>query len=115
MTELCGVPGCGQLREVEDCCTPHAQPDAGHSPVFAPNDGIIDWIAVELAAQGARRVPLTWVEFEIASALALVRGATHREVARRIGIESRNGGRARRRRGHIACIEAALRAGAEVG
>jgi hypothetical protein len=111
VTQGCAVPGCFDPAADEDCCTGHSAPDRGNHPAFAPNDGIVDQVAIELAVQGAREVRLTWVEFEIAAATAIVRGLSLREASRRLGIQIRSGGTSRRRWDSIARIEYALRKG----
>lgn len=47
-----------------------------------PDDGIIDPVAVEIAAAGTRRVRLTAPERRAAAALILARGGTRYRVAR---------------------------------
>jgi hypothetical protein len=49
-----------------------------------PDDGIIDPVAVEIAANGTRRVRLTAPERRAAAALILARGGTAYEVAWRL-------------------------------
>jgi hypothetical protein len=51
-----------------------------------PEDGIVDWMAVEIAASGVRRVRLTVQERTLAAALILRRGGSAWEVARRLFI-----------------------------
>lgn len=53
-----------------------------------PEDGIIDPLAVEIAASGQRRVRLTWTERRIAAALIMARGGTSYQVAKRLGLSS---------------------------
>ncbi len=49
-----------------------------------PDDGIIDPVAVEIAANGTRRVRLTAPERRAAAALIVARGGTAHEVAWRL-------------------------------
>ena len=50
------------------------------------DDGIIDPIAVELAARGKRRVALTRVERQLAAAAILARGGTPYLVSKRLHV-----------------------------
>lgn len=50
-----------------------------------PDDGIIDELAVRIAASGARRVALTMPEREAAAALMITRGADTAELAANLG------------------------------
>ena len=59
------------------------------SPWVLPEDGIIDDIAVDLAATGARRVALTPGERLAAAARILATGGTPHTIARRLGCNSR--------------------------
>ena len=111
MLTRCRVPGCLQPLGEHDCCTDHSRPDYGNSPVFSPNDGIIDEVAIDLVARGIRQVPLTWVEAEIAAGTMLARGLTITETMERLGSEFKSAGR---RREEIARIERALLKGEEV-
>ena len=95
MTKPCGVPGCLAPREEHDCCDEHSRPDYGNSPVFSPNDGIIDEVAIDVVARGIRQVPLTWVEAEIAAGTMLARGLTITETMERLGSEFKSTGRRR--------------------
>ena len=61
------------------------------SPWVLPEDGIIDPLAVELAATGARRVALTPDERLAAAALILATGGTPYVISRRLGCNSRTG------------------------
>ena len=49
-----------------------------------PEDGIIDPVAVEIAARGTRRVRLTAAERRLAAALILARGGSPADLARRL-------------------------------
>lgn len=51
-----------------------------------PNDGVIDWTAIEITLEGLRQVRLTWVEREIAAAIMLARGETRDDVEERMGL-----------------------------
>lgn len=82
--EPCGVPGCKDLRVTEECCYRHSLNKS--SPNFLPNDGLIDWQAIEVAAQGLREVSLTWVETVIAAGMILAEGGGVREVERRMHV-----------------------------
>jgi DNA-binding CsgD family transcriptional regulator len=53
-----------------------------------PDDGIIDDIAVRIAASGQRRVRLTRAERRLAAALIIARGGTSYRVAKHLGISS---------------------------
>ena len=54
-----------------------------------PDDGIIDPVAVEIMAAGARRVRLTLPERRAAAALILARGGTANDIAARLHIGGR--------------------------
>lgn len=49
-----------------------------------PDDGIIDQVAVEIAAKGERRVALTAPERRAAAEMILARGGTARDIAERL-------------------------------
>jgi hypothetical protein len=51
-----------------------------------PDDGIIDVIAVKIAARGQRRVRLTPVERRLAAALIVANGGTAHRIAMFLGI-----------------------------
>lgn len=51
-----------------------------------PEDGIIDAIAVQIAASGQRRVRLTRTERLFAAALIMARGGTAYQVHKRLGV-----------------------------
>jgi hypothetical protein len=51
-----------------------------------PDDGVIDHIAVEIAASGARPVALTRTERQLAAALILARGGTPAVVSERLRV-----------------------------
>jgi hypothetical protein len=80
----CAVPGCTNPREEEDCCKFHSV--HRHSAGALRNDGIIDWVAIELATEGARLPRLTWVEREIAAAIMLSRGMDRADVCARLNL-----------------------------
>ncbi len=50
------------------------------------DDGIIDLIAVELAARGARAVALTRAERQLAAAAILAHGGTPYQVSKRLHV-----------------------------
>jgi hypothetical protein len=50
------------------------------------NDGIIDPIAVEIAARGARTVALTRAERQLAAARILARGGTPYLISKRLNV-----------------------------
>jgi len=54
-----------------------------------PDDGIIDPVAVEIMAAGARRVRLSLPERRAAAALILARGGTANDIAARLHIGGR--------------------------
>lgn len=75
--QRCAYPGCARPRGGgADLCTKYhcrahdGEPDG----TLNENDGIVDWVAVEIAATGERRVGLTWVERDLAIAMALGSG-----------------------------------------
>jgi hypothetical protein len=70
----CAVPGCGEGRVTHDCCYRHSLTGPRTAPDTVPNDGIIDWLAIDIAARGLRRVRLTWVEKDIAVGVILASG-----------------------------------------
>jgi hypothetical protein len=53
-----------------------------------PEDGIIDALAVQIAASGQRRVRLTGMERRLAAALILARGGNAYQVHKRLGVSS---------------------------
>lgn len=75
----CAVPGCPHKRVLEDCCYGHSLLGRGNSNAI-PNDGIIDWTAVDAAARGLRKVRLTWVERDIAVGIIFARGGGPEEA-----------------------------------
>lgn len=64
-----------------------------NSQWLLPDDGIIDPVAVEIAAAGTRRVRLTLPERRFAAALILARGGTANDISARLHV---NGQVARR-------------------
>jgi hypothetical protein len=64
-----------------------------NSQWLLPDDGIVDPVAVEVAAAGARRVRLTVPERRLDAALILARGGTVNDIAARLHV---SGGAARR-------------------
>jgi hypothetical protein len=56
----------------------------GRATWLLPEDGIIDPVAVEIAASGTRRVRLTAAERRLAAALILARGGSPNDLARRL-------------------------------
>lgn len=85
----CEVPGCTRDKEVEDCCRPHSfgqsRVNCGEYANALPNDGVIDWEAIDIAVQGARKVRLTWVETDISVATLLAQGCPRRIIKERVG------------------------------
>lgn len=75
----CAVPGCPHGRVTHDCCYSHSLAGLDNSNTV-PNDGIIDWIAVDVAARGLRKVRLTWVEKDIAVGTIFARGGGPEEA-----------------------------------
>lgn len=57
-----------------------------HAETAIPNDGVIDWTAIDLTIEGVRPVRLTWVEREIAAAILLARGEEKADVERQVGV-----------------------------
>lgn len=85
--EECQVPGCTEDKITEDCCYEHSLDDAHNALQGSlPNDGIIDWVAVDLAVQGVRPVRLTRVEKDIAIAKMLKTGRSPTAVADSLGV-----------------------------
>lgn len=91
---MCAVPGCGPGVVGEDesgeCCYRHSvEPAAGgHAGVWSLNDGIVDTVAIDITREGLRRVPLTWVEWEIAVAHMIKDGLNYEEIRERTGVNS---------------------------
>jgi hypothetical protein len=50
------------------------------------DDGLIDPIAIEIAASGARTVALTWAERQLAAARILDRGGTAYVISKRLHV-----------------------------
>jgi hypothetical protein len=55
-----------------------------------PDDGIIDDLAIEIAASGRRPVPLTVPERRLAAAVILAAGGTPYLISRRLHLNSQN-------------------------
>lgn len=87
-TDTCLVPSCPCPKGGEDCCAVHSarQPRPG----CLPNDGVIDWTAIQIAVEGSREVSLTWVEKDISAAAMLARGHSLREVGARLGVYAKD-------------------------
>lgn len=81
----CVVPGCGLGRVTEDCCLTHSLMSNEGGGKSLHNDGIVDWLAVEIAASGTRQVQLTWVEKDIAAGVMFARGYGAEEIENRTG------------------------------
>jgi hypothetical protein len=82
----CGVPGCGDGRVLEDCCCRHSFTGQGNPANDVPNDGIIDWFAIDVAVRGLRRVRLSWVEKDIAVGTMLAQGDGVQAIQDRLGV-----------------------------
>src|SRR6185312_16315215 len=86
----CEVPGCGGLTlineddDITDCCYGHSLQGSDTDNAL-PNDGIIDWTAIDVAVQGARPVGLTWVEKDIVMATVLADGGNITQALERAG------------------------------
>ena len=61
----------------------------GYASWLLPDDGIIDPVAVEIAARGSRRVRLTARERRAAAALILGRRGTAGDIAERLCMSGR--------------------------
>lgn len=103
--EPCGVPGCEGLRVTEDCCYPHSLNKS--NPAALANDGVIDWLAIDLAVEAAREVRLTWVESNIAAARLLMQGCSEQELIARLHMYLKSESRRQEIRSIIAGLEAA--------
>lgn len=87
----CAYPGCkgkaliDEDGDVTDLCYKHS---LGNSDTDnnLPNDGWLDWTAIEVAASGARPVRTTWVEKDIALGWILAAGGTLADGERNLGI-----------------------------
>lgn len=64
--------------------------ETGRAAWLLPEDGIIDPVAVEIAAAGTRRVRLTAAERRLAAALILARGGSAQHIARRLHMSGRS-------------------------
>jgi hypothetical protein len=90
-TKDCGYPTCSgkaltdEEGDATDLCYTHS---LGNSDTDnnLPNDGILDWTAIEVAASGARPVRLSWVEKDIALGYILAAGGTLADGERNLGI-----------------------------
>lgn len=58
----------------------------GYGPLVLPEDGIVDPIAVEIAASGARPVALTQTERVLAAARILAAGGSRNDIATRLHV-----------------------------
>ena len=82
----CEVPSCEEGNIKNDCCYDHSVQRGGFGRnAVIHNDGIIDWVAIDVASRGLREVRLTWVEKDIAVAVMLAKGYGIHEAAERIG------------------------------
>ena len=61
------------------------------SPWLLPEDGIVDELAVEIAATGTRRVALTPTERLAVAARILAAGGTPYLISKRLGVSSAHG------------------------
>lgn len=104
----CTYPGCEQPRVSEECCYTHSL-DHARVDCFLPNDGIIDWQAIDIARRGLRRVELTMPEFEIAAAYMLNDGLAPCDIYDRTGLVVKP---SNTRYQKIAAVREALRAAA---
>jgi hypothetical protein len=94
--KACAYPGCpgsalfDEHQIVTDLCYEHSINRPG--PGTLPNDGWIDWTAIEVGEQGAREIRMTWVEKDIALGRILAAGGTLADGERNLGIycENRN-------------------------
>ncbi|MFC9975220.1 hypothetical protein ACFVH6_30430 [Spirillospora sp. NPDC127200] len=59
------------------------------SPWLLDDDGIVDQIAVQIAAAGTRRVALTRTERLMAAALILAGGGTSHDIAHRLHVSGK--------------------------
>lgn len=90
--KTCEVPGCEGLAlvdeadDITDCCYDHSLQARGSEPDALPNDGIIDWTAIEVAVQGSRPVNLSWVEKDIVMATILANGGNITTALERAGV-----------------------------
>jgi hypothetical protein len=100
---LCDVPGCEAPKDTEDCCKEHSS-DKRRVGVL-PNDGIIDWIAIDIAVEGCRLPDMTWVEQDIALARMINSGLPTKEACRRLDFDVKRA----RQRERIHVIQEALR------
>lgn len=91
--DQCGVPGCDRPRGDLDCCEEIHSKSRPGSRCYRPNDGVIDYVAIDLVTEGVRMIKLTWVEALIAVAKMLVRGVNVNEIWERLGFEFRYGSR----------------------
>lgn len=88
----CGYPICTEKAlldeedEPTDCCYKHSLGNSDTDNVL-PNDGLIDWTAIEVAFEGRRPVRLTWVEKDIALGMILSRGGCLADGERLLGIK----------------------------
>lgn len=81
-----------------------------NAPWLLPDDGIVDLVAVEIAAAGTRRVRLTVPERRFAAALILARGGSVGDIAARLHMNSRS---ARRLAGFLRSADDSARPGAD--
>ena len=74
---------------------PHAVPPPATDPWLLPEDGIIDPVAVAVAARGQRRVALTGRERLLAAAAILAAGRGAATIAARLHVSYRTADRIR--------------------
>lgn len=87
--ERCQYPGCPGAP-VRELCKRHATrwgriPQRLRDEKLLPNDGVFDWTAVEVAAQGAWPVRLSWAEREVAVLILYMRDVSPCDIRERLG------------------------------
>lgn len=101
----CLVPGCTETKDerYEDTCSNHGRRKAVRNTI--PNDGVIDWLAIDLLIGQSREVAVTWLERDIAAARLAARDWTEQSIESYLGIYIET----EARRKEIACMAEAIR------
>jgi hypothetical protein len=81
-TDLASLP----TTRTEPTGTAATAAGGGYGPFVLPEDGIVDPIAIEIAASGARPVALTQTERVLAAARILAAGGGRNDIATRLHV-----------------------------
>jgi DNA-binding CsgD family transcriptional regulator len=85
-TDLAPLPAHGTKPVDATKPTGGAAARLGYGPLVLPEDGIVDPIAIEIAASGSRPVALTQTERVLAAARILAAGGSRNDIATRLHV-----------------------------